>query len=335
MPVASESVQHIDDMLAAAGLAHGRRRTRKAGAITKVQSSRTRKASAALPIQTIHPPTWDAFPWLVSGFSTRAGGNSIAYSANRATGELNLSYTEADSRANVDRNRKALLRHLRATPANATLVTVRQVHSGMIREVTAANAGSMATLKADGLITRAPGLLLAIQTADCVPVLVVDPVNHAVAAFHAGWRGTAQRIVERGIGFMRARFGSDPALLRAAIGPSIGQCCYSVGEELIHEFDSQFAYSRELLREVYDSDVVKLKYPMLFLTARAPGHSNIGPQTHLDLPEANRRQLLDAGLQAANIWSSGECTACHPEKYFSHRGEHGFTGRMLSVVGIR
>jgi copper oxidase (laccase) domain-containing protein len=73
---------------------------------------------------------------------------------------------------------------------------------------------------------------------------------------------------------------------------------------------------------------------MLFLTARAPGHSNIGPQIHLDLWEANRRQLLDAGLAAENIWVTGECTQCHPEKYFSHRGEQGFTGRMLSVIGI-
>jgi YfiH family protein len=244
---------------------------------------------------------------------------------------LNLGYSDSDTRPNVDRNRRSLLKHLKATKAR--LITLKQIHSGLIHQVTAENAAHIQTLKGDGLITDQPGLLLAIQTADCVPVLLVDPVNHAVGAFHAGWRGTAQRIVERGVGLMRARFGSDPARLLAAIGPAIGQCCYSVGEELVHEFDSQFAYSRELFREVYDSDVVKLKYPMLFLTARAPGHSNIGPQTHLDLPEANRRQLLDAGLLAENIWQSGECTACCPEKYFSHRGEYGFTGRMLSVVG--
>ena len=255
------------------------------------------------------------------------------FSADRATGELNLGHSESDTRANVARNRKDLLLHLAA--GKSTLVTLQQFHSGLIHQVTAANAAQVATLKGDGLITNQPGLLLAIQTADCVPVLIVDPVNRAVGAFHAGWRGTAQRIVERGIGLMRVRFSSDPARLHAAIGPSIGQCCYSVGEELVHEFDSQFAYSRDLFREVYDSDPVKMRYPMLFLTARAPGHSDIGPQTHLDLPEANRRQLLDAGFKAANIWSSGECTQCHPEKYFSHRGEHGFTGRMLSVIGIR
>jgi YfiH family protein len=335
MPVASESVQHIDDMLAAVGMVHGHRRTRKAVALSQLPGRRTRKAVPASPLQTVQPAGWDVFPWLVSGFSTRPGGSSTVYSADRATGELNLGYTEADSRTHVERNRKQLLRHLASAKPAAKLVTLKQVHSGLIRRVTKVNAAAMASLKGDGLITKEPGLLLAMQTADCVPVLVVDPVNRAVGAFHAGWRGTAQRIVERGIGLMRAEFGSDPSLLHAAIGPAIGQCCYSVGEELVHEFDSQFAYSRELFREVYDSDVVKLKYPLLFLTARAPGHSNIGPQTHLDLPEANRRQLLDAGLQSAHIWSSGECTACHTEKYFSHRGEHGFTGRMLSVVGVK
>ena len=124
----------------------------------------------------------------------------------------------------------------------------------------------------------------------------------------------------------------------ASIGPSIGPCCFAVGEEVLHEFDSQFAYAPELFSEVFDSDPVREKYPMLFLTARAPGHSNLGPQIHLDLWEANRRQLLAAGLKASSINLVGECTACTrlPDgrrKYFSHRAEHGFTGRMLSVIG--
>jgi copper oxidase (laccase) domain-containing protein len=127
--------------------------------------------------------------------------------------------------------------------------------------------------------------------------------------------------------------------LRAAIGPCIGACCFAVGEEVRHEFESQFAYAPELFSEVYDSDPVREKYPLLFLTARAPGHSNIGPQLHLDLVEANRRQLMDAGVPEENISVVGECTACTrlkdgTRKYFSHRAEHGFTGRMLSVVGI-
>jgi polyphenol oxidase len=144
--------------------------------------------------------------------------------------------------------------------------------------------------------------------------------------------------VERGVGAMQLRYGSRPKDLVAAIGPAIGPCCFAVGEEVRSEFESQFAYGSELFSEGYDSDAVRQKYPMLFMTARAPGHSNLGPQIHADLFEANRRQLLDAGLKDKKISVVGECTACTrlrngKRKYFSHRSEHGFTGRMLSVIG--
>jgi copper oxidase (laccase) domain-containing protein len=121
----------------------------------------------------------------------------------------------------------------------------------------------------------------------------------------------------------------------AAIGPGIGACCYAVGEEVLSGFESQFAYGLELFREVYDSDPVRERYPMLFLTQRAPGHSPIGPSLHLDLIEANRRQLLDAGLKANAIKVVGGCTNCHPELFFSHRGSQGHAGRMMSVIGVR
>jgi len=133
---------------------------------------------------------------------------------------------------------------------------------------------------------------------------------------------------------MRAEMGCRPEDLTAAIGPGIGGCCYSIGEEVRTEFNSQFAYSDSFFQEVFDLDPIKEKYPMLFLTARAPGHSNLGPSTHLDLAEANRRQLLDAGIQASRIHLLGICTACNVESFFSHRAEHGFTGRMMSVIGI-
>jgi len=200
-------------------------------------------------------------------------------------------------------------------------------------------AEGRAVLRGDGLMTREQGLMLGVQTADCVPVLIADTKTRAVAAFHAGWRGTLARIVEQGVGRMRMEFGSRPKDLVAAIGPSIGLCCFAVGEEVRSEFESQFGYAEELFSEVFDSDPVREKYPMLFLTARAPGHSNLGPQIHLDLWEANRRQLLDAGLKAKAIRVVGECSACSRlkngrRKYFSHRAEHGFTGRMLSVIGV-
>jgi hypothetical protein len=139
-------------------------------------------------------------------------------------------------------------------------------------------------------------------------VLVADRKRRVVAAFHAGWRGTVQRIVESGVGRMLLEFGSRPEDLIAAIGPGIGPCCYAVGEEMLAEFESQFGYARELFREVDDADEVRRKYPMLFLTQRAPGHSPIGPSLHLDLVEANRRQLLAAGLKPRAIHAVGGCT---------------------------
>ncbi|MFP5205918.1 MAG: polyphenol oxidase family protein, partial [Acidobacteriota bacterium] len=152
---------------------------------------------------------------------------------------------------------------------------------------------------------------------------------------HAGWRGTVKRIVENGIGRMRVEFGSRPADLVAAIGPGVGPCCYAVGEEVISEFSSQFAYAPALFREVYEAEPVRLKYPMLFLTQRAPGHSPIGPAIHLDLVEANRRQLLDAGVKAEAIEIAGGCTSCHPELFYSHRASRGHAGRMMGVIGLR
>ena len=134
---------------------------------------------------------------------------------------------------------------------------------------------------------------------------------------------------------MRAEYGSQPSDLTAAIGPGIGACCYSVGEEVRMEFRSQFSYADALFQEVFDLDPIKEKYPMLFLTARAPGHSNLGPSLHLDLMEANRRQLLDAGLAPEKVHVLGLCTACDTNRFFSHRAEHGFTGRMLSAIGVR
>jgi copper oxidase (laccase) domain-containing protein len=144
-----------------------------------------------------------------------------------------------------------------------------------------------------------------------------------------------KRIVETGVGRMRLQFGSRPEDLIAAIGPGIGACCYAVGEEVLSSFESQFAYASGLFREVYDTDPVRTKYPMLFLTQRAPGHSPIGPSLHLDLIEANRRQLLAAGLKPSAIHLVGGCTSCQPDLFFSHRASQGHAGRMLSVIGIR
>jgi hypothetical protein len=290
---------------------------------------------------------WERYPWLRAGFSTRQGGGTTAYADGGADsegrGEQNLGWTKEDAAKVVAANRERFVRAVWGAGRQPELVTVRQFHSGMVRLVGEPGSESLDPghpLRGDALMTALPGLLLGVQTADCVPVLLVDTKTRAVAAFHAGWRGTLARIVERGVGTMRLEFGSKAKDLVAAIGPAIAACCFAVGEEVQHEFESQFAYAPELFSEVYDRDPIKLKYPMLFLTQRAPGHSDLGPQIHLDLHEANRRQLLDAGLRAKAITVLGECTACTRlkdgrRKYFSHRGEHGYTGRMMGVVGVK
>ncbi len=185
------------------------------------------------------------------------------------------------------------------------------------------------------MVTDTPGLLVAVQVADCIPIILADRKRRAIGVFHAGWRGTVKRIVEKGVGEMRKRFGSDPRNLVAAIGPGVRGCCYEVGEEVHSRFEAQFSYVSSLFREVKESDPVREKYPLLFLTARAPGHSALPVKLFLDLVEANRRQLLDAGVLAKNIDTKAPCTTCHPELLFSFRAEKGITGRMMAAAGIR
>lgn len=277
-------------------------------------------------------------PWLVHGFSTRAGGFSRVY----RRGDLNLGFTKDDTRAAVERNRAEFLRTLGAVSRTRRgsvksaklwpLIILRQVHSDIIRCV---DLTPDEPLAGDGLITVMPGVLLAIQTADCLPVIIVDTKRRAVGVFHAGWRGTVKRIVEKGVGEMVRCFGSRPKDLKAAIGPGIQGCCYEVGEEVRTKFESQFSYAASLFHEVKDSDPVREKYPLLFLTARAPGHSELPKKIFLDLVEANRQQLIAAGVPKKNIETSSLCTNCHPELLFSYRAEKGKTGRMMAVAGIR
>ena len=290
-------------------------------------------------VQLLKIPAWDkpvrqTTPWLWHGFSTRKGGLSRAYCAEDAPGELNLGFTAADDRETVARNRRLLVEAVTGDPSTP-LVTLRQIHSSVLVLGVSGDTCRQSPWKGDGLMTDEPGILLGIQTADCIPVLVADRKRHVVAAFHAGWRGTVKRIVESGVGRMRLEFGSRPEDLTAAIGPGVGACCYAVGEEVLSSFESQFAYAGELFHEVYDTAPVRTKYPMLFLTQRAPGHSPIGPSLHVDLVEANRRQLLDAGLKAGSIHTTGGCTNCHRDLFFSHRASQGNAGRMMSVIGIR
>jgi len=283
-----------------------------------------------LPSPALTIPAFSQIPWLVLGFSTRKGGVSKAYGG----GSLNLGFTKEDSRAAVEHNRAAFARQVGAIEGKQSwpLVTLRQVHSDLIHCV---SEPPQEQLFGDGLITNTPGILLSIQTADCLPVMLVDTKRRAIGVFHAGWRGTVQRIVEKGVGEMHGCFGTQPLDIKAAIGPGIHGCCYRVGAEVRANFESQFAYAADLFHEVKESDPVREKYPLLFLSARAPGHSELPANVLLDLVEANRRQLMDTGVAGRNIAASPLCTACRTDLLFSHRAEKGVTGRAMGVAGIR
>jgi YfiH family protein len=289
-----------------------------------------RAAGQSSPLEILRAPVFESLPWLVHGFSTRVGGVSTCYGART----LNLGLTAHDSKENVERNRVAFMTALGAVGAHGDpwpLAQLKQIHSAIVHRVCAAGE----PLTGDGLITNTPGLLLAIKTADCVPVLMADVRQRVVGAFHAGWRGTVARIAEKGVGEMRRQFGSLPRDLRAAIGPSIRRCCYRVGPEVRAEFESQFSYAVDLFEEVFDANALHVRYPLLFLNQRPPGHGDTAAEIHLDLVEANRRQPRDAGLGEQHISVVEGCTACNTARFFSHRAEFGKTGRMMAVIGIR
>jgi polyphenol oxidase len=263
---------------------------------------------------------WETVGWLQHGFSTRSGGVSTVYGGK----SLNLGWTKEDDPVSVAENRRRFLRGVCGEDGGELMVGVRQVHSGVVRVVREGDgalegrlqtAEGKAVWEGDGLVTDVAGVLLGVGTADCVPVLVVDLEKRVVGAFHAGWRGTVAGIVERGVATMAAEYGSRVEDLVAAVGPSIGACCYTVGEEVRAEFGRKFGYADSLFR-----------------------FGDAG-EMRLDLWEANRRQLLDAGVSEGRISVVGECTACARDgdgvrRYFSHRGEKGVAGRMLNVVGV-
>lgn len=261
--------------------------------------------------------------WLVHGFSTRGGGVS------KQDGQrvLNLGFTEWDSRENVRENRRRLQAAVGAEEMK--LAPVLQFHSDSIVRFEKAPSEPA---RADASITNKAGLLLAIQTADCVPILLVDPRTRAVGAVHAGWRGTLARIVEKSIGRMQMEFGSKPEELLAAVGPAIGGCCYEVGTEVAAAFSGQFANAAEFFDELRTGDEPN---PLQWLNMMPPGHQPPPKKVLLDLRKANRAQLLNAGVAEKNIFVSDLCTGCQRDLLFSYRKEGAQSGRMMAVVGIR
>jgi polyphenol oxidase len=275
-------------------------------------------------VQILELAPFKKYPWLVHGFSTRTGGASILDSGGYI---LNLGFTDWDNREAVLKNRQTFQFAIGAT--DFTLVPLKQFHSSIVRFFSTPPSEAC---KGDASFTKVPGLLLGVQTADCVPILLVDPKKRAVAAIHAGWRGTLARIAQKTVGEMRMHFGSKPGDILAALGPAIGACCYEVGTELVTEFTSQFAGAEDYFDELRTGEEPN---PLQWLNMMPPGHQPPPKNVRLDLRKANRAQLLAAGLRDANIFVSNLCTACHTDLLFSYRKEGARSGRLLSVAGIR
>jgi polyphenol oxidase len=274
-------------------------------------------------LRIVQVPALAKLPWLVHGFSTRVGGVS-KLNGKRV---LNVGFTEWDARENVKENRRRLQAAIGAQ--NFKLVSLLQFHSDAILHFERAPTELS---RGDAAVTNHAGLLLAVQTADCVPILLVDPKNRAVAAVHAGWRGTLARIVEKAIGRMQMQFGSRTEDLLAAIGPAIGGCCYEVGTEVAAAFSGQFPNAAEFFDELRTGDEPN---PLQWLNMMPPGHQPPPKKVLLDLRKANRLQLEAAAVPAANIFVSDLCTGCRRDLLFSYRKEGAQSGRMMALVGIR
>lgn len=266
-------------------------------------------------------------PWLTHGFSTRPGGES------RLSGQrvCNLGFADWDTKQAVLRNRANLQCALGAK--DMALLAMRQIHSDLSRVFSAMPAEP---LKGDSAIATKPGLLLTVQTADCVPILLVDRKRKIVAAVHAGWRGTLARIAEKTLGRMRFEFGTHPGDVSAALGPAIGRCCYEVGPEVAQAFAGQFAAAAEW----FDGPFERLALgeepnPLPWLTMMPPGHQPPPERVWLDLRATNRWQLENVGVQSRNIAVSPLCTACRTDLLFSYRREGPETGRLMAAIGIR
>jgi YfiH family protein len=270
----------------------------------------------------LQSPNLAKIPWLVHGFSTRPGG--VSELDDRRV--LNTGAVEWDSRENVMENRRRLQSAVGG--AKLKLIPLSQFHSDV---VCVFESVPQEPCRGDASVTRTPGLLLGVQTADCVPILVVDARKRAVAAIHAGWRGTLQRILGKTVGRMQMEFRSRPQDLLAAIGPAIGGCCYEVGTEVASAFAAQFSNAADFFDELRTGDEPN---PLQWLNMMPPGHQPPPNKVLLNLKAANRWQLLNAGVPEQNIVISDLCTACRTDLLFSYRKEGSRSGRLMSVVGI-
>lgn len=243
-------------------------------------------------------PRWETLPGLAHGFFGREGGlSSGIYSS------LNLSERVGDDPAAVAGN----WARAGAQLPGLRIVTMRQVHGVSVLRV---GDPPCRPGEADGLSTGTPGVGLGVLTADCVPLLMVSPARRVALAVHAGWRGTAAGIAREAVLHAAREYSVEPAEIEVALGPSAGGCCF------------------EIEREIYD----RLKRDWGPMRGAWAG---TGPRGKLDLRGVNRHILHLAGVDPEKIFDVGPCTMCRTDRFFSHRGCGGKTGRQLAAIGWR
>lgn len=241
-------------------------------------------------------------------FSTRVGGVSTGDCAS-----MNLSFNKDTCRENVLENYRRLCGCVGIDPAH--LVLSHQTHTDHVISVGVKHRGTGITLPSfgdvDGMITNCPGVALVTQFADCTPLLFYDPVKKVIANTHSGWRGTVKQIGKVTVEKMQKDFGCDPGNIIAAVGPCIGRCCYEVDEPVFNAFSA--------LRYIPTETI---------FTAKGNG------KYMLDLPEANRRILLESGIRPEHMDISDICTCCHADKMHSHRATGGKRGNLAAVIEL-
>jgi polyphenol oxidase len=253
--------------------------------------------------------TLNRYTGLFHAVSTRIGGVSPA-----PFHSLNLGIHTEDEVHNISANYDILCSSLQIDLRS--IVTSHQVHETKIARVDKVPAGTIpfpfehALTGYDAFITDKPGITLMVRIADCVPLIIYDPLKHALAVVHAGWKGTLAGITEKTVAALVQDYGCSPVNIKAGIGPSIGPCCFSVQKNVENLFHMRFSNARQFIHDASD-----------------------GP--HIDLQQANRLQLIAAGCLHDNIEMSGVCTACNLNLFFSHRGEKGKTGRLGLLAGLR
>lgn len=254
---------------------------------------------------------FEKYPNFVYFITTRIAGNSSGQLAS-----LNLGFQEYDSPGNVIKNRQSLAKH-HNIPFDS-FIFLRQTHSNNIKIVDTSDKAkgllskTTAIQDTDGYILTTPDICPVVMTADCVPVILFDPIKNIAGVFHAGWRGTLKLIVQKGLRIMQNNYATNPNDVLVSIGPSIGPCCYEVGNEVIEE--------------------VKKIFPKNFNELIINKENE---KTHFDLWAANKIQLIQEGVVESNIIICNSCTYHNPETFFSYRFSKGITGRMGTGIYLR